>query len=470
MGRSSFAAGGFSSGFAARPWENQPPRDADSPPVLRDTASPPPGGRPYSPASSPEPPLTAKALALDDLPRPGGKSAMYRDAYESGTEDPRTDCEHTEVPSDDDDGASSRGASRGAPPRGAPPRLSIDERRRRSKSGEDDYASALGQWSSGNDQYGYEEGSPGGSSYSYERPGRFGAYGEEKRPESRDEPRNHYFGRGGFDEPRPPTPTPPAGGERSPVHPGRGGAVTADGGHLTGFDRAASGAPPTKLNVRAWTTSDAVVLQDVPSVLVVGFSDGVDFTLQTNVTAAAVALEIMSSPDYLGAQVVFWDGAPLAHDSFTSVLPALAARGCRLAAWRDATDDSQKARLCDSWAGVDAAEAVVALFDDQSPRAAGAVGGFDAPDDVAPAARNNLRLLSFTNVKSVVCFGGGKDVLDMVAHAPKDVSFHVVPAVRCADNGADGQFGTDDDLFEDAHILAYDGANADRVHVYQLYG
>ena len=169
-------------------------------------------------------------------------------------------------------------------------------------------------------------------------------------------------------------------------------------------------------------------------------------------------------------EVVFWDGAPLAHDSFTSVLPALAARGCRLAAWRDATDDSQKARLCDSWAGVDAAEAVVALFDDQSPRAAGAVGGFDAPDDVAPAARNNLRLLSFTNVKSVVCFGGGKDVLDMVAHAPKDVSFHVVPAVRCADNGADGQFGTDDDLFEDAHILAYDGANADRVHVYQLYG
>ncbi|KAH8044989.1 hypothetical protein JL720_16863 [Aureococcus anophagefferens] len=208
-------------------------RDADSPPVLRDTASPPPGGRPYSPASSPEPPLTAKALALDDLPRPGGKSAMYRDAYESGTEDPRTDCEHTEVPSDDDDGASRRGSA-----------------------------------------------TPGRAS------------------------------------------TPPRPSSRSS------------------------------------TTSR------------------------------------------------------------------------------------------------------------RAPRAPSAAS---TPDDAAPAARNNLRLLSFTNVKSVVCFGGGKDVLDMVAHAPKDVSFHVVPAVRCADNGADGQFGTDDDLFEDAHILAYDGANADRVRP-RLYG
>ena len=122
-------------------------------------------------------------------------------------------------------------------------------------------------------------------------------------------------------------------------------------------------------------------------------------------------------------------------------------------------------------AGVDAAEAVVALFDDQSPRAAGAIGAnLRVPSDIAPSAQNNLRLLSFTNVKSVVCFGGGQDVLDMVAHAPKDVSFHVVPAVRCADNGEDGQFGTDDDLFEDAHVLSYAGPNADRVHVYQLYG
>ena len=249
---------------------------------------------------------------------------------------------------------------------------------------------------------------------------------------------------------------------------GANGAVMHANGRLQQVDRT----DPARLNVRAWTSSDALVLKDVPSVLCVGFDSGVDFGLITNVKAAAVALEIVSASEYLGAQVVFWDGAPLRHDSFTSVLPALAARGCRLAAWRaEGASRRQKDELCASWSGVDAAEAVVALFDEKSPRAGTSCDGASPrpPRGVSPTAANNLKLLHYANVKHVLCFGGGKDVLDMVEHAPSDVSFHVVPAVRCADNGADGVFGTDDDLFEEAHVLAYGGRNADRVHVYKLH-
>jgi len=116
--------------------------------------------------------------------------------------------------------------------------------------------------------------------------------------------------------------------------------------------------------------------------------------------------------------VVFWDGAPLRQDSFTSVLPALAARGCRLAGWRDAGNPRQNAELCDSWAGVDAAEAVVALFDAQSPRAGSVTGGAPSiPRGVSPVTANYLKLIAFTNVKNVVCFGGGADVTELVPTA-----------------------------------------------------
>jgi len=44
----------------------------------------------------------------------------------------------------------------------------------------------------------------------------------------------------------------------------------------------------------------------------------------------------------------------------------------------------------------------------------------------------------------------------------------VVPAVRCYNNGGDGIYGTDDDVFEECGVLAYSGPNADRAQVYQL--
>ena len=73
----------------------------------------------------------------------------------------------------------------------------------------------------------------------------------------------------------------------------RGGAVYEEKGQLHQV-----GGGVGKLNIRAWTSSDAAVLREVPSVLCVGFGDGVDFSLQTNVKAAAIALEVISSPEF----------------------------------------------------------------------------------------------------------------------------------------------------------------------------
>ena len=114
---------------------------------------------------------------------------------------------------------------------------------------------------------------------------------------------------------------------------------------------------------------------------------------------------------------------------------------------------------------------MVALFDDKSPRVGETVSGSPPePRHASKAALNCLKLIHYAGVSRVVCFGGGQDVLDLVDNAPGHVEFHVIPAVRCADNGADGVFGTDDDEFEEAHVLAYGGKNAQRVHVYQLNG
>ena len=168
---------------------------------------------------------------------------------------------------------------------------------------------------------------------------------------------------------------------------------------------------------------------------------------------------------------MFWDGAELRPDSYTSVLPALAARGCKLAAWRAGASEAQKKLLASSWACVDACDAVVALFDDKSPRVGETVAGAPPqPRHASKAALNCLKLIHYAGVSRVVCVGGGQDVLDLVDNAPGHVEFHGIPAVRCADNGADGVFGTDDDEFEEAHVLAYGGKNAQRVHVYQLNG
>ena len=216
--------------------------------------------------------------------------------------------------------------------------------------------------------------------------------------------------------------------EMSTHTPMRGGAVYEEKGQLHQV-----GGGVGKLNIRAWTSSDAAVLREVPSVLCVGFGDGVDFSLQTNVKAAAIALEVISSPDYLGAQVVFWDGAELRHDSYTSVLPALAARGCKLAAWRAGASEAQKKLLASSWACVDACDAVVALFDDKSPRVGETVAGNPPqPRHASKAALNCLKLIHYAGVSRVVCFGGGQDVLDLVDNAPGHVEFHVIPAVAAA--------------------------------------
>ena len=67
--RASFASGGFNggggSGGGGSGFGFAPVRHADSPQVLRDTAALLPRGSDFSPASSPEPLLTAKALAFN---------------------------------------------------------------------------------------------------------------------------------------------------------------------------------------------------------------------------------------------------------------------------------------------------------------------------------------------------------------------------------------------------------------------
>lgn len=216
--------------------------------------------------------------------------------------------------------------------------------------------------------------------------------------------------------------------------------------------------PGSKLEIRAWSTADSLALEDVPSVHLTGFGDRVDPQLPTNSTASAIAVELVSSPSYLGARVIFWDGSPLGDDSYTSLLPIFAAQGLRLAAWGQGMGFAERSKLSRSWAGLDVADDVVAVFDEASPRIDEAMPAIERPRGVSDRSWRTITALRFTSARHVVCFGGGLDMLELVRFAPSQVQFHVVPAVQ----------NVDGDLCEGTALIDYVGPGSERVHVYNV--
>lgn len=218
--------------------------------------------------------------------------------------------------------------------------------------------------------------------------------------------------------------------------------------------------PGSKLEIRAWSTADSLALKDVPSVHLTGFGDGVDLSVPTNSTALAIAVELVSSPSYLGARVIFWDGSPIGEDGYASLLPTFAAHGLRLAAWGQGMGAAERSKLSRSWAGLDVADAVVAVFDEASPRIEEATPAIERPRGVSDRSWRAITALRFTSAQHVVCFGGGLDMLELVRFAPPEVQFHVIPV----------EYNVDGDLCEDTALIDYAGPGSERVHVYNVPG